>query len=497
MKFDLTPGWDVPDVRRHDAPTLSKTALVFTLLMSTLLAACSMGAAEAPAARSAILARGALQASISASGNIQAEDEAKLAFQATGTVAQINVKIGDTVQKGAVLARLDTTDAEWELRKAQTSLQDADAALIIAQSSYSRTVARAQPAEIAAAQSSVKAANDNYKKVLAGPTEAEYQSAKAQLANAEAELRQAQSAYDNAFREDPAGIGAHPAALALEKATNNYNAAKADFDKAVQPANDAQTSTALQQIADARAQLEKVRLPAPVYDIVRVNAEVEQARIKIAQAGLEIEQAQRKLDRSQIVATLDGVVAAVDVKAGETARTDPVITLVDVSRLRIDINVDEIDVSQVQVGQAVNVQLDSLPGLNLQGKVSRISPISKMVNGVVSYVVTVGLPQAEAKLKPGMTANTRIVLQTRENVVLVPNWAIRKDKQTGKTFVTVPASAPADGAPANGGTAQPNQTQEAEVVLGLKDDTHTEVISGVSDGQTVFQPAAITNPLAQ
>ncbi len=454
------------------------------LIAAGLLVACGSPDASATIQRTATLARGTLQASINASGNIQAEDEAKFAFQSGGLVAKVHVKVGDAVTKGSVLAELDTVDTGLALRRAQSSIKDAEAALIIAQANYSRTVEGARPAELAAAQVALRAANDAYAQTSAGPTDADIRAAKARLANAEAAVRRAQATYDQAFHQDPATITAHPAALALEQATNDYNLARAEYDKALQPAKQSDKSTALRQIAEAKSALDKLNQPARQYDIEKAKAEIAQAQNKIEQAKLDMETAQNKLNQSKLVAMLDGVVSAVDVKAGETVGTQPVVTLVDVSRLRIDINVDEVDVTKVKVGQSVSIRLDSLPGVALQGKVDRISPTSKIVNGVVSYPVKVGLPLDERRLKPGMTTNTQIVLEQRDNVVLVPTWALRKDKKTGKNFITVVDEA----------DPEKKRTKELEVVLGLKDEAMAEVVSGAKEGTVVLQPSTVTAP---
>ena len=129
-------------------------------------------------------------------------------------------------------------------------------------------------------------ANANYNKVNAGPEAADHAALDAKLRNAEAALRRAQSVYDAAYREDPAGIGGHPAGLELEQATNNFNAAKAEYDRIFKPASAADKSAALRQIADARAQSS--------VTVVRVNNlrieinvdEVDVTKVKLSQEAM-------------------------------------------------------------------------------------------------------------------------------------------------------------------------------------------------------------------
>ena len=228
-------------------------------LMALVLAACSgqQPGANPASQRSATLARGALIATVTATGNIQPEAEIRLGFQQAGTVAVVNVKVGDAIKKGDPLAKLDTADLEIGVAQAQSTLAQAQASLMIANANYSRTVEGPRKSDLDASEAVLSAAYANYEKVRKGPVAADYSGAEANLLNAEASLRSAQSAYDSQARRNPAGIGASPASVQLEQATNNYNAAKAQYDKLSQGADTAQLATAFQQIQSARAALEK------------------------------------------------------------------------------------------------------------------------------------------------------------------------------------------------------------------------------------------------
>ncbi|HEY3343072.1 MAG TPA: HlyD family efflux transporter periplasmic adaptor subunit, partial [Anaerolineae bacterium] len=149
----------------------------------------------------------------------------------------------------------------------------------------------------------------------------------------------------------------------------------------------------------------------------------------------------------------------------------PAITLVDTSLLHIDITVDEIDIAKVQVGQQVSVTLDALSGVELAGKVDRIASTSTTVNGVVSYAVRVVIDKTDVPLRSGMTANASIVLDKHQNVLLAPNWAIRRDKQSVKSYLTVQVDS--------------KTTREVEVKTGLRNDNFSEILSGVNEGQVV------------
>lgn len=472
---------------------------------ATLLAACARPGAstDATVQRTAVLEPGTLTATVSATGNIEPEAEIKLSFQQPGTVAEVFLEEGSAVKKGDVIAKLDTTDlelalaqaeasleqAKGQLEQAKTAVENAQAAEIIAGANFSRTVQGARPAEVTAARAALDAAQANLDKLRAGPTESDLGAAEAGLRNAEAALRQAQGAYDRAFAANPAAISASPAALQLEQATNNYNSAKAQFDKVALGADAAQIKAAEQQVQAARASLDKVVSPARQFDFDQAGAQVKQAELQLRNAEtqvrsaenqirlaeIQVKQAQRRLDQAQLTSPIDGFVATLNARVGETvAAQPPAATVVDTSNYHIDITVDEIDIAKIKEGQAVNVTLDSLPGVTVTGAVNRISPTSKTVNGVVSYDVRVGVSQADADLRSGMTANASIVLDQRDGVLLAPNWAVRRDRNTGKTFLSLQGA---------------NQAvTEVEVVTGLRNDSFSEILSGAQAGDVVVAP---------
>ena len=428
-----------------------------------LLAACSnpfTNNQNTQSQRTATLARGTLIATASATGNIQAESEVNLTFQAAGNVTKVNVSRGDVVKKGDLLAKLDTADLESALAQAQ-------AALVIATDAYSRTMEGAQPADVSAAQAALSAANAAYSKLRAGADGADIAAAEAAVLSAEAAERAAEAANDLVYKWDTRNYLSSPTITQLQQARNNLDAARQQYDKVVRGADKAQLAAAFQQVQETRARLTKLQEPVKQYAVDQALADVQKAQI-------QVQQAQRQLDKAQLVSPLDATVAAVNIKEGESVGTGPAITLVDVSLLHIDMTVDEIDVAKVQVGQQVSVTLDALSGVELAGKVDRIASTSTTVNGVVSYAVRVVIDKTDVPLRSGMTANVSIVLDTHPDALLAPNWAIRRDKQSGKSYLTV--------------QVDNKTTHEVEVKTGLRNDTFSEILSGVNEGQVVVVP---------
>ncbi len=258
---------------------------------------------------------------VAASGVVVPAQETQMAFTLSESVKAVNVAEGDRVTAGQALVELDDKALQAQRAQAQAALdsaqanydllaagptaeelRQAEAALVMATAAYSRTVGGARRADIAAAQAALNAAVDAYEKVKAGPAEEDVAMVRSNLLSAEAALKQAQAKYDDAYRRDPAGIGASPAALALEQATNAYNAAKATVRQSQQGAGPGAALGGLQQVESARAALERARKPGSDYDVAQAEAQVDQAQAQLDALKAGTRAQQLDVAKSQIAA---------------------------------------------------------------------------------------------------------------------------------------------------------------------------------------------------
>ena len=392
----------------------------------------------------------------------------------------------------------------------ESDLKAAEAALASAQANYAKTTS-GQASDAAAAKAALDAAQANLDKVKAGPTNEDIAGVRAALQNAEAALKSAQSAYDKANNQNPASISASPAALQLEQATNNFNLAKSNYDRVAKGADDAQVraaeqqlasaranysrysgstyaankSSAQQQIANAQASLAKLQEPARDFDIAQLSAQVEQARIALDNAKvaaklneIALAQAKRRLGQAVLRAPFDGVVGSVNVREGESVSSagapSSAFVIADTHGYHMDVTVDELDVTNLRGGQLVNIKVDALPNTTVTGKVERIASTSSKINGVVNYIVRVALDTTENTindaLKNGMSATALIVLERKDNALLVPITSVRRDSVSGKSFLNVRTG---------------SATAEVEVSTGLHDVANIEIVSGVAEGAII------------
>jgi multidrug resistance efflux pump len=389
---------------------------------------------------------------LTASGTIEART-VTLASELSGRVLTVTLEEGQQVRTGQALVKLDDSALQAQYAQAQAALQaaqanydllsagptneqirQAQAALIIATDSYSRTLAGSRQTDIDAAQAAVNAAGEAYNKVKAGPQQGDYAAAEAAFRNAEAALKQAQYAYDATYKRNPAGIDASPAALALEQATNNYNAAKATYDKLAQSPDNAQISAAYQQVQSARAALAKAKTPALDYDIQQSQAQVEQAQaaldaLKAGTRKQQLDAAKAQVDQAKaaakaievqlakvtISAPTDGVIINRNVEPGEMAAAGAALFEIGrLDHLELTVYLPEEKFALVKAGDTARVNVDAYPGRTFTATVLRIADQAEYTPRNVQtvegrkdtvFAIRLSLDNTDLALKPGMPAD--------------------------------------------------------------------------------------------
>jgi multidrug efflux pump subunit AcrA (membrane-fusion protein) len=441
---------------------------------------------------------------VRANGTVETT-QVNLSPEVGGRVVEALAQEGEQVKEGQVLVRLDDTLLQAQLRQAEASLKaaqanydllaagptkeqlrqaqaaldaaqanydllaagptaeqlrQAEASLVIATANYSRTVEGSRPADIDAAQAAYTAALSSYNKVKAGPEREDYALAEANFRNAEAALRKAQSDYDRAYAANPAGIGASPAALALEQATNNFGAAKSQYDKVAKVPDNAIISAAYQQLQSARAALDRAKRPSRSFDVEQAVAQVETARAQLdalkagaraqqldaakaqvasAQAQLDAlkagaraqqldvlkaqtEAAQAAVDALQaqikklaLIAPVDGILLTRSVEEGEVAAPGAVVlTLARLDNLTLTVYVPEDRYGEVRLDQPAQVTVDSFPGERFNAVVRHIASKAEFTPRNVQtnegrrttvFAVKLAVSDSSGRLKPGMPAD--------------------------------------------------------------------------------------------
>ena len=260
------------------------------------------------------------------------------------------------------------------------------------------------------------------------------------------------------------------------------NQAKADADNARVGVKDAKIKR------DSRAALfQEGGISQEERDSAQASYDSAAARLEAALAALRA--AQVDLDRSYIYAPVNGVVIARNVDVGQTVAASlqaPTLFLIaeDLNKMQVDTNVDEADISRIQVGQQASFTVDAFPGEMFKGQVVQIRQAPIVQQNVVTYNVVVAVVNPDLKLKPGLTANVRILVDRQANALKIPNAALRFR----------PPSPDGEPLAAQEKTRGPSQIwildegrlSGVAVKLGLNDEYFTEVLEGdVTEGQSV------------
>ena len=369
--------------------------------------------------QTATLERGDLTATIGATGTVRAKQTAILIWQAAGTVDTVNVGVGDNISSDFVMAYLSKTSlpqsvilAEADLASAQKSLDDLMAS----------DTARAEA-------------------VIA--------------------LRDAQAAYDKAFNWRQELNGKINIKRIVYKRIGNRTIPELKeyrgyADEGTIKKADEDLALAKARLDDAQREYERLNT-GNMLDI-----QAAEARVAAAQATLNL---------ARVIAPFDGTVTeARSLPGDQVGAGDIAFRLDNLSSLLVDVQVSEVDINSVAVGQPVTLTFDAILGTEYHGEIVEVTQAGTVEQGVVNFTVTVELTDPDSFVKPGMTAAVNIVVEEMQDVLLVQNRAVRL--VDGQRVVYV---------------LEEGEPVRKEIRLGSSSDTMSVVVSGeIKEGDVII-----------
>lgn len=402
-----------------------------------------------------------LTSGVSGIGEVKAIQDADLTFRVSGTVAEVYVQEGDTVRQGQVLAILDVRPFDQRVRQAEASLADAlarQAALTEAPLEFEVQAARARIAEAEAALAELEA----------GPKPQDIQSAESRVeqarinlqtrrdqlsvAKTDAELRIEQAA--NAVRDAQAEYSRiywsnrelenelarfnrelpqenrdrEEAALrAIKNAEQALEQAKLALEQA-QQAEITGIQAAEQEVVQAEAALAKLLLPPDQDRLAAARSAIAQAQAAydrlfpnptssdrnraaaaVAQAESQLQMALLDREYAELTAPFDGVISIVNIDPGNTVSPagQPAMRLVDLRELQVEVEITDVDIARVTLGQRADILVEAFPGRTFSGRVSYIAPTAIVRGSVRTFKVQIALDNPEG-LKDGMSARVEL-----------------------------------------------------------------------------------------
>lgn len=401
------------------------------------------------------------------------------------------------------------------LREAQTQPEVTQAALEQAEASYQaavdnlnlllkvthpqlRTDAQAAVDEARAQRDDARRQLERQKQLFAKGfvSQREVDLAATQLTAAEARLQQAEQRLQTLEEQ---------LRLQRAEAESRVKQAKATLDQARAQAK--RDELKLREVETARAALEDARMRLKLAEANRVQLPMRQKEVQQAQASVEqlqsaLKEARTRLADTVIRAPMSGVVTQRYIESGELVTSGvatfssgmPLVQIADLSRMRIKLQVNEVDIGKVRVGQKVEIRLDALRDEVFEGKVRKVAPASAVAQqgapggAVIKFPVEVEIEKPDPRMKPGMSAKCRIIVERRQNVLRLPKETLQfVDANTAKVSVVHREVV-------NGKTVDKNETRT--VKTGLRGDAFVEILEGLKEGEKV-RPQPFTGPKRQ
>ncbi len=216
----------------------------------------------------------------------------------------------------------------------------------------------------------------------------------------------------------------------VEQAEANRTKASADLDNAQVKVADAQQKYDRATELAAKQLIARSDLDAAKVAVDLAEATVRSTRAQVVQADAGVNQARLNLSHTVITAPIDGIVIGRNVDAGQTVAaslSSPTVFSIaaDLAAMQVSASIDESDIGRIRPAQRVTFQVDAYPGESFSGTVAQVRLQPSVVQNVTTYSVIIDVPNRALKLKPGMTANVAIEVAARDNVVRVPNAALR------------------------------------------------------------------------
>jgi HlyD family secretion protein len=359
--------------------------------------------------------RGNLRNIVTATGTLQAVTTVQVGSQSSGTISALFADFNSTVKKGQIIAQLDPSTTQAQVEQARANLGQARAGLEQAQAGLMQSRAGVADANAKALAASSTTQNQ---KAGVSSAEANVDVLKAQMDNALSVLHQQESLLQSGLISQ----------RDYDTAQMNYKTAEARYNQSAAQLKQAvlsEKSAAGAGQAQAQAQIQQAQA-----QVQQAQAQVQNATAQVQQAEAALQLAQINLEHTTIRSPIDGTVVSRNVDVGQTVAASlsaPTLFTIanDLTRMQVIANIDEADIGLVEKAKGANFTVDAFPSEQFTGAIKQIRLNPVTAQNVVTYNVVIDVSNPEQKLKPGMTANMTITIDERNNIIKIPNSALR------------------------------------------------------------------------
>lgn len=465
--------------------------------------------------------RGTIITSVSGSGQVSSLNQIDVKPEVSGKLISVKKSAGQYAYAGEILGQIDTSDIEKSIRDAAMNLESANLSLAMQKESSSnidKLIADGYN-EVADTfldlPSIITGIHDSlFDQSIASYTNlVEWQGAdlvRPLITSAEKSYYSARTAYDNAFAEYHLinrsdgqekiskfiDTTSQTAVLVADAIKNEINLIDFIFDynsKNKSMLSSAQTTLLNKYRSNLTSYTSQIN--PHISSLASIQSSIINSPLNIASSELSIKQKENaladireSLPNYTIRAPISGVVATSDMRVGDNVSPSTMFMSMISSSQYASISLNEIDVSKIKVGQKSTLTLDAIEGLTVTGKVISIDVLGTLSQGVVNYNVKIGFDTKDARIKPGMSVSASIITNAKQDVLMVPNAAIKS--QNGEYYVETVST--------NATNTTPNKIA---VTIGDANDTSTEIINGLAEGDEIIvktiSPATKTTTATQ
>ena len=488
----------------------------------------------------ASVTKGTIISSIAGTGQVSASNQIDLKPKASGDIVYLPIQSGQKIGSGALIAELDAKDAEKTIRDAETSLASANLAL---------EKLKIQDSNENMNSDLAKAYDDGFNTVsnvfldlptiMTGLHDIFYKyGASISEWNIDWYATQVgQSDSDQALIYKKEVNDSYDAALkAFNSTFEDYKKISRNSDNTAIEALIQETYNTTKVIADAiktssnyidfvKGSMEQYSFNIPsiisnhqaslstytsetnshLLNLLSITTSIKNAKdaflnndldvqsseLSVKQKENALQDAKDNLSNYYVYAPFAGTISNIAVKKTDSVSSGTTIATLITEKQVAEISLNEVDVAKIQIGQKATLTFDAIPDLTITGKVVEIDSIGTVSQGVVNYTVKISFDTNDDRVKPGMSVNSNIITNVKQDVLTVPNSAVKT--QNGTSYVQMfdtPLPTPATGVQGSPSLTLPvNQTVE----IGISDDTNTEIISGLKEGDSIVTKTIATS----
>lgn len=471
----------------------------------------------------AAAAKTTIISTITGTGQVQAQSQLDVKPQTDGRLTTVNVKQNDQVKKGDVLGIIDQQSAANSVAQAKASLEQA-------QANYDKLMAGATANTIATSQLSIQSAQQaldqaktSYNNTVTTQQQA-VDKAYSNMLNDSLEIDpsdtqstvtltltgnytgKTQGSYiistsqtGGGYSYNITGLGSNsgPINRGLPMPLGNGLYVTFAASGTISPStswtinipntkasgylNDLNAYTTTQQtqtnsvqsaqdaITAAQNNLDKANLSYQATVQPPTDSDIASAKAQITSAQSQLANAETAYQATVLTAPFDGVVAAVDFAAGDKMTAGSTFATIITQQRVAKITLNEVDVAKIKLGQKATMTFDAIPDLQMTGSVAQIDTLGTVSQGVVSYNVQIALDTSDDRIKPGMSVSANVITDVAADTLSVPSSAVKSN--AAGSYVQILGS--------NG------QPQNKAVQVGISDDTNTQILSGLNEGDQV------------